>query len=268
VRTSLSTEFASEYYCSGDRSDCTSGERSGFNFPNTHGRWHSDALFADVEYGASRSLTVGVSTSIADARFTDDLAVRKTTGFGDTYARARVGFTSWPIATGAALVVKAPTGQAPVDTSLIPLSEGQWDAEVDVSVGRSFWPRDAYAFAETGYRYRTRSHRVEPSIEVGDELPFLIEAGGMLHHTFGLRVRALGFWGGSGSQDFGGVRYRVPARRVFALAPSAVWRFGRSGEAELTFSTILAGQDYPALSAVRLGIALSRSLRETPPSTP
>ena len=56
--------------------------------------------------------------------------------------------------------VKIPTGEFKNEDGLIPVGEGQWDYDIVVQAGCSFWPLPAYANVDIGYRVRTENEEI------------------------------------------------------------------------------------------------------------
>ncbi len=250
LRATGSTERADEEFCGGALACGTAG-RGPFE---REGEWRMRALFVDADYGVSGALTLGASTSLQAARYADSGGVRTTTGTGDLWIRAQYGLTSWPVAAAVCASVKAPTGRNPNDpttASLIPLSEGQWDGEITLALGKSLYPRPAYVLAESGFRARGTSHRGDPPLNVGDEIPFRLEGGTMVTKHWGARMRLQGFAGLAGSAWFGDVGLRIAPRRVLYAAPSLVWHQG-GREMEITLAQAIAGRNYPATTTLRV----------------
>ena len=258
LRGTGSTERAHEEYCGG-LNDCGAASRVPFTLD---GQWRMRAVFLDADYGLTRRLTLGVSTSLQAARYEDLAGLRTTDGFGDLSMRAQYSLTTWPVAAAVCASVKAPTGKNPIDAStsaLIPLSEGQWDGECTLAIGKSLYPKPAYVLVESGYRARSTSHRDDPPRNVGDEVPFRAEGGTMITKHWGARMRVQGFAGFAGSAYFGGVGLRIPARSIVYVAPSVVWHSG-TREVEVTLAQAIAGRNYPVTTTLRVGASTQFSL--------
>ncbi len=259
LRATGSTERAHQEFCGG-ANDCGDAARVDFALA---GQWRLRALFVDADYGWTPHITVGVTASGEAARYDDAAGLRTTTGPGDTSFRVQYGLTTWPVAAALCASVKAPTGRTPIDpasSALIPLSEGQWDGELTLAIGKSLYPKPAYVLLESGYRARTTSHRDDPPRNVGDEIPFRLEGGTMVSHALGVRMRVQGFAGLPGSAHFGDVGLRIPARTILYAAPSVLWRHGES-ELEATLAQAIAGRSYPITTTFRLGASTRLTLR-------
>lgn len=266
VRLTGSTEATDEYFCPGHetdaRSDCSPGERTSFD-PVNGGHWEYRGLSADLLWGAAPQVTLGLSGSVADARYDDRAGKRRTTGFGDTYASAQYAFSAWPVASAIMVRVKAPTGESPADPTLIPLSEKQWDVESTFSIGRSFWPRPAYAYVEGGYRYRAPTSGEDPERDLGDEIPFRAEAGATLARVLSLRSRVEGFVGRTGTTGPDSATVKTPRRAIVSVVPSIALALARGSEAEVAVSFPLAGRAYPASTTLRVALAATLGGRKT-----
>lgn len=259
LRATGSTERADEEFCGG-LNDCGVAQRVPFAID---GQWRMRALFVDADYGWTPKITLGASASAQAAHYDNASGLRSTTGPGDLSVRAQYSLTTWPVAAAVCASVKAPTGRNPIDpasSDLIPLSEGQWDAEVTLAIGKSLYPKPAYLLFESGYRERTTSHRDDPPRNVGNEIPFRLEGGTMLTRHIGARMRLQGFAGFSGSAYFGEIGLRIPARTILYAAPSLVWHDGDQ-EVELTLAQAIAGRNYPVTTTLRLGASTQLRLR-------
>ena len=97
--------------------------------------------------------------------FNDIAAERKSFGLGDPRFHLRIGpslfgwSSSIPVAIRGG--VKLAAGDFPIDSEIVPLTEGQTDWELIVELGHSFYPAPVYAVAWAGYRWREKNGEIE-----------------------------------------------------------------------------------------------------------
>ncbi|MFQ5703461.1 MAG: hypothetical protein ACE5HT_05490 [Gemmatimonadales bacterium] len=144
----------------------------------TNGTSDARAVVTDVIVGVQPNLDVWLQVPYFDLRFSDAAQDLRTTGFGDIRAWVRwqpitLFKGSTPLALRAG--VKTPIGDSPRDGQIIPVGEGQWDAEVFGEIGHSFWPFPAYGELWLGYRKRYPNGRLLK--DPGNEFVFLSEVG-------------------------------------------------------------------------------------------
>ncbi|MEX2526239.1 MAG: hypothetical protein WEA09_01260 [Gemmatimonadota bacterium] len=117
----------------------------------------TSSLFLTSAVGVVRGLDVWLQLPFHRLRFDDFTGERLRTGVGDPLLHVRVGpelvgLPAVPVALRGG--VKWPAGDLEVDAEVIPLGDGQWDGELLLEVGRSFYPRSIWAMAWAGYRWR------------------------------------------------------------------------------------------------------------------
>ncbi len=170
-------------------------------------------------------------------------------GLGDIRGAVRVspalaGF-EWPVALRAGL--KVPGSDFPVDATVLPLTEGQVDAEVSLESGYApeDWP--VYLVGWVGYRWRFED--AESQYDPGDERFAHAAVGGTASVLYWeLGVDAL--WG------LAPVDQRVvvegSARRLVQLLPT-VGMDVAGGRLELTVPVPVSGKNLPSDPGVSLG---------------
>jgi hypothetical protein len=213
----------------------------------------SRAIFTDIIVGVIPALDLWVQIPYLNLRFTSVAEDLHSAGLGDLRAWVRwqpfsLGSGSTPIAVRAG--AKAPLGFAPLDVTIIPLGEGQWDLELFGEIGHSFWPIPAYA--ELWLGYRTRFANQTTAKDPGAEYVVLAEAG--FNPTAGTLVKATfdGFVGGNWIVE--GVE-TATSRRIFILQFEGALRLLRRIWLEGGVRLPVAGRNFPA--GPQLVVALS-----------
>jgi hypothetical protein len=223
------------------------GERIPYFFEGTN---ESTGLFFDLRYGLAERLEVGAQLPMYDLRFDDLADSRRSTGIGDLRLAARYavlrGGSTVATVEGA---VKVPTGEFVNDAEVVPVGQGQWDFDVVLSVGHSFWPRRAYVTGRVGYRFRTAND--ENGIHPGDELVWSAELGHRIVSRLGLKLAARGLHGGR-SRSFG-IEIPTLKREAVYLSPGLTWELGPARGVELSFPFTVTGRNWPAGLAVGIG---------------
>ena len=132
-----------------------------------------------------------------------------------------------------------PTGDFRNEDGLIPISEGQWDYDFFVLVGRSFWPIPVYGNVDVGYRVRLENEQIFR--DPGDEWLFNAEVGYNITRRLlvaanveMLRVKA--------GTDFG-FKNRSQIKRITYLSPTRTLtlrcvRFQRRADSQLYFGLV------------------------------
>lgn len=217
------------------------------------GEADSRAVFTDVIVGVHPKVDIWLQIPYLDLRFTNVAESLHGSGFGDLRGWVRWQVVSLnngatPIAVRAG--AKAPLGPAPLDVTLIPIGEGQWDLEFFGEIGHSFWPVPAYAELWLGYRARFANNTTLK--DPGGEFVFLTEAG--VNPTSGTLLKATldGFtsrkWTVEGIPT-------AKVRRIFTLQLAGGVRAINLLWLEGGVRLALAGREFPA--GPQLVIALS-----------
>lgn len=166
----------------------------------------------------------------------------ETVGLGDLRLAARVGpgLFGRDLPLALRLGVKIPGGEFPVDATILPLSEGQMDAELRLEAGHAFERAPLHVVAWAGYRVRGENR--DAARKPGDEMFAHLGMGGELG-AVSWQVAADGLWGGAPRAQ----RLELPAakRRLLLLAP-ALGIPVAGGTLELAAQLPVAGRNLPA----------------------
>ena len=222
------------------------GERIPYFF---EGRNQTSGLFLDLRYGVLGRLELVLQAPVYRLAFDDLADSRRSTGIADVRAGARFAILNGTNVLTAGVAVKFPTGEFVNDAEVVPVGEGQYDVDLTIEAGRSFWPRRAYVSALVGYRLRGAND--ENGIHPGNELLWLIEGGHKLVSRLSLKAVARGLHGGS-STSFG---LDIPTlkREAVYLQPGLVWDLGKERSVELAFPFTVKGRNWPAGLSVGVG---------------
>ena len=217
------------------------------------GEYRSKAVFAEGFYGVTDWLDLGVQVPWFDQVYRDTTRAEAPAdaGFSDLRIFAKLRALRSPAVLTLKLGVKIPTGEFVNQDGLIPVGEGQWDFEVLVQAGRSFWPVPAYANLEAGYRLRMENRDVQR--DPGDEWLVNAEAGWRPRPRLMLALKLEALHGRAG-RSFG---FENPSlkKRIVYLGPAVSWTlFGRTA-AELALRRTLAGRNFPAGHQLALGLS-------------
>jgi len=224
------------------------GDRAPYTF---HGKSTARAIFIEVFYSLTGWWDVGLQVPYFHQSFTDDQDVffsskRQKTGISDIRVSTKYRLLLHPIVAAVTVGVKIPTGKFEVDQNLegiISVGEGQWDIDLIVHAGRSFWPVPLYLNAEVGYRIRRENRTILR--DPGDEWIFTGEVGGNIHPRIQGMVKLDGIRGKSAT--IYGVRVAGDSREILYLAPTLALKPFIDGpilEGGVRFS--LAGRNFPA----------------------
>lgn len=141
----------------------------------------TSSVFITSALGVLHGVDLWVHLPFHWLQFDDFTGDRLRTGVGDPLLHLRVGpevlgLPAFPVAIRGG--VKWPAGDLEVDAEVIPLGDGQWDGELLLEVGRSFYPRSIWAMAWGGYRWRGPNEVT--ARHPGDERFWYAAAGGEL----------------------------------------------------------------------------------------
>jgi hypothetical protein len=222
------------------------GRRTPYFF---EGRNRTMALFGDVRYGLSDRLEVGAQLGVYRLRFDDLSDRRRSTGLGDLRVAAR-----WNVAKGSTVatvgaVLKFPTGEFVNDAEVVPVGEGQYDVDLTVEAGHSFWPRRAYLTVTAGYRVRGTNRK--NGISPGDEVLWAVEGGHHLVSRLSLKGLVRGLHG-LRSTSFG---LEIPSlkREVVYVQPGLVWELAADRGIDVSLPFTVRGRNWPAGLSVGVG---------------
>jgi hypothetical protein len=200
--------------------------------------------------GLVRGVEVWAQLPVHRLRVVDDAQTRVRTGLGDPRVSVRVGpglfgLSHTPVSVRAG--VKVPGTDFPVDSRVLPLSEGQTDYEIALESGARVFGEVAYFVAWAGYRWRTLDAATgrEPGDERFGHLALGVDLGDV---RLDLGVDALD---GLAPVDN---RVAVPAsaRRLIQLSPAVGWSAG-SGRLEVGAHIPVSGRNLPTGPALSVG---------------
>ncbi len=227
------------------------------------GEANSRAVFTDVIIGLHPKVDLWIQIPFLDLRFTSIAEDLRSTGIGDLRAWVRwqplnLGRGSTPIAVRAG--AKAPLGFAPLDVTIVPLGEGQWDLELFGEIGHSFWPTPVYAELWLGYRARFANNTTFK--DPGGEFVFLGEVGGNPTSWSLLKATIDGFVGRNWIVE--GVETGT-SRRVLTLQAEAAVRLPGAVWIEGGGRFPLSGQNFPAGPQLVVGASWAFSVGSRSP---
>jgi hypothetical protein len=224
------------------------GERIPYFF---EGRNQTSGLFLDLRYGVLGRLELILQAPVYRVAFDDLADSRRSAGIADVRAGTRFAILNGTNVLTAGVAVKFPTGAFVNDAEVVPVGEGQYDLDLTIEAGRSFWPRQGYVSALLGYRLRGANEK--NGIHPGDEFLWLVEAGHKLVSRLSLKLVARGLHGGS-STSFG---LDIPTlkREAVYLQPGLVWGVGKERSLELAFPFTVKGRSWPA--GLSVGVAFN-----------
>lgn len=221
------------------------------------------AFLADSEF-STRSVFLTAALGIADGlevwaqvprhRLGIDASSGTSTssGTGDIRAAARIGAELFGLDVPVALRVgaKVPGSDFPVDATVLPLTEGQTDAEVSLESGAKVGSLPLYLGGWVGYRWR--SENTEAARRPGNERFAHLAVGGFVR---GLtwEVAADGLWGEAPLAQ--GIVLPSEKRRLILLQPTVGHQVG-PGRLEITGQIPLDGRVLPVAYGLSAGYRL------------
>ena len=197
------------------------------------------AFSSYLEYGLTDRLTLVASIpykKVEDTRYIGGrqngvAAVESSSGFGDLETRLRWQLQTDPVVLSVAAGGKIPLGYEVTQATRVPLGTGEFDGDVRLLAGRSFYPMPLYTTGEFGYRRRGG--------RFSDELLYAAEAGyamGRLMLKANMSgVRTLGDCGDAGQG--GGL---IGDQNTFKLSPGVIYSV--RPEWQLSLDTISVAQ--------------------------
>lgn len=214
--------------------------------------------------GLWTGLEVWAQGVVHSLEFRDAGASSDRTGLGDVrmWLRAGPGLfgldeADLPFWLGLRAGGKIPGSEFPVDRTVIPLTEGQKDAEVALEMGRTFAEGRLAARAWIGHRWRGKNDRTD--VRPGNERFGYASLAGPVGPV---RVRlSAQFLNGSPYETLG-IELPRNRRELFGLLPTLATQVG-PGTVEVGAQVPLAGRNLPAGVAFTLGYTLG--FGETPP---
>lgn len=210
----------------------------------------TNSVFIDAAAGLFEGVDFWGQAPIHSLDFTDLGGDRARTGVGDVRLWLRASPQRWlgkdfPFAIRGG--VKLPGSEFPVDSEIIPLTDGQRDWELMAELGHSFWPAPLYAMGWVGYRWREANE--ETRQDWGDEVFFFSAVGGSVGR-WGYKVDFEGFWGDTPILE--GIPVSTAKRRLLTLTPYVSYQIGPGG-AQGGVRLTLSGRNMPAGPALTLG---------------
>lgn len=232
-------------------------------FPND-GRSVTTSFFLTTAVGVADGLDLWAQVPLQSLSFEDAGSDLRKTAVGDTKLWVRAGprlfseevARALPFSLAVQAGVKLPVSDFPVDSEIIPVTDGQRDWEVMAQVGKSLHPVPLYAKAWLGFRWRERNDEV--LTDFGDELFGLAEVGGRVG-PLPWRVTVNGIWGDPHVKE--GIRLESSAREIVEILPVVGVPTGPGGlRLEFGGRFPVDGRNLPAGPAIRTGFYLPWSL--------
>ena len=203
--------------------------------------------------GLVTGLEVWVQGAVHSLEFRDAGGSLARTGLGDVRAWLRAGPSLFgvheadlPLWLGLRAGVKLPGSEFPIERTVLPLTEGQKDAEVALEVGRVFGYDRLAVQAWAGYRWRGRNELVD--LTPGNEW-FGYASVAAAIGSVQARLSAQ-FLDGSPYETFGLV-LPTSRREMFGVYPTLATRVG-PGSVEVGAQLPVAGRNLPTGTAFTL----------------
>lgn len=222
---------------------------------NEGGRSVSTSFYLTTVAGVFRGVDAWIQVPYNFLEFNDVVDDRRSVGIGDPRLHLRMGpalFGLKPVPIAIRTGVKIPLGKYTPDAEVIPLSEGQWDWEVMLEGGYSFYPRTIYIMGWIGYRWRGVNEEI--GRKSGDERFAYAAAGGSIR-SFTWKFAVEGLSGLAPRRILpSGLEIPLPLdkRDLLQLLPSVGHQLG-PGHIELGLRIPVAGRNLPAGTAVFIG---------------
>ena len=221
---------------------------------NEDSRSITTSLILTGAIGVYKGVDIWGQLPVHRLAFNDIAANRESSGLGDPRFHIRIGpslfgwSTSIPVAIRGG--VKFAIGDFPVDSEIVPLTEGQRDWELLMELGHSFYPTPVYAMAWAGYRWREKNDDIER--KPGDEF-FAYAALGGEYERWIWKLALEGQWG-ERWVSFTGARIELARseRELIQVQPSIGWKIG-PGVIELGARMPVWGRNFPAGPALFVG---------------
>ena len=221
---------------------------------NQDSRSITTSLIFTGAFGVHNGVDVWGQLPVHRLSFNDIAAERESFGLGDPKIYVRIGPTLFGLSSSIPVAirggVKLAIGDFPVDSEIVPLTEGQRDWELMLELGHSFYPKSMYAMAWAGYRWREENEEIER--KPGNEW-FAYLAVGADYEKW---IWKLAIEGQIGQpwESFTGARIILARseRELIQVQPSVGMKVG-AGVVELGSRIPFVGRNFPAGPAVFLG---------------
>ena len=222
-------------------------------FLNTGAKSESWAVFFDVLYGVTDHLDLWAQVPYFDLSFDDVSRNRDASGIGDVRFMARYHLFSLrqgaiPIAVRGGF--KVPILDSPIDAEIIPVGEGQWDFELWLEGGVSFWPIPAYGVIWLGHRWRRLNEKT--AIDPGNEKLLLAELGGTVVGRLGVKLTLDALFGLNPVVQ--GILTAQSEREIVYFQPSLTFAITSSTSLEWGPRFPLHGQNHPAGTPLQFAV--------------
>ena len=176
----------------------------------------------------------------------------RSTGVGDIRLAFRLSATeALNIPVAVRIGGKIPGSNFPVDSNILPLTEGQRDWEIGVEAGGSLEGLPIYLVGWAGYRWREENR--EAARDPGDERFAHMAVGGSVGNL-AWELAAEGLWGRVPHAQ--GFRLPADRRRLFQLLPTVGWSMG-PGRLDVTSLIPVAGRNLPGGVGMSVGYRAS-----------
>lgn len=222
------------------------------------------SFFLTAAAGVADGLDFWAQVPVQSLSFEDAGSDLQETAVGDTKVWVRAGprllsdrlARALPFAVALQAGAKFPVSDFPVDSEIIPVSDGQRDYELALQVGKSMHPVPVYVKGWVGYRWRERNDEV--LTDFGDELFALAEVGGRAG-PLPWRLTVNGLWGNPHVKE--GIELDSSARKIVELLPVIGVPTGPGDlRIELGARFPVDGRNLPAGPALRTGFFVPWSL--------
>lgn len=187
IKTSLFYQSTDRRFCTAQDAlspafqevGCSAAGHSAPFDPFVGGKSEGLAVLAELTYGASGWIDLGIQIPFYSLKFTNlaDPDRPGTHTFGDIRFFGKIRFVRQPLVASLEIGAKSPTGKFTPDAEAVNVSEGQWDMEVIGQIGKSFWPAPLYLNLDVGYRIRSDN----PDFEYTFSNEFIVRFEGGYH---------------------------------------------------------------------------------------
>ena len=179
--------------------------------------YKSRLVFLDFFYGINDRVDIGIQIPFCNNRFADvapaatasggplNSVTLDASGVGDIRGFAKINLVQQDVVATLKLGVKTATGELldHVKEEAVSLGTGQWDFDVILQLGRSFYPAPVYANVDLGYRLRLKNTN---NYDPGEEFIYNAEIGANPTDNLLLALKLEGIRGAKGTLDSGSNR--------------------------------------------------------------